>query len=287
MSMPPPGYETPQASPPPSPPPAPQGAPLSHEDAKAQTGSRPADDNVQYEFKSVQALRGRVSSAKAKWQDQGWEFVSENRGTLRTELNFRRVRPKTFGAYLLSFVAAFRGTQPKTLLAVVASGALILVAGIGIVVGTQSGGDTPNPSAAQTTASTAPPAEPTVTGITDDELLDESDTPTATPTTTPTAAPTPSAAQRRRAARLRKEAAARERARERAERRTKARARARVRARARARVERREQALQRERQRNTDQLQAGVTCDELGDSDIPVNPGAEIDADGDGVGCES
>jgi hypothetical protein len=233
-------------------------------------------------------VRGRASSAKAKWQDRGWEFVSENRGTLRTELNFRRAKPRTFGAYLLSFAATFRRSQPKTQLAVVASGALILVAGItGIFAGTQSGGDNPNPSATQTTASTAPPAEPTVTSTTADEPLDESDTRTATPTTTPTAAPTPSAAQRRRAARLREEAAARERARERAERRAKARARARARAPARARVERREQAHQRERQRNTEQLQSGVTCDELGESDIAVNPGSEIDADGDGVGCES
>jgi hypothetical protein len=131
-------------------------------------------DDVQYELKSVQAFRGREGSAKAKWQDQGWEFVSENRGTLRTELNFRRVKPKTFGAYLLSFVAAFRRLQPKTVLVLVASGALILVAGIiGVVVGTQSGGDTPNPSAAQTTASTAPTAEPTVTGTTVDELQDK------------------------------------------------------------------------------------------------------------------
>ena len=131
-------------------------------DAEAQAGSRQADDHVQHEFKSVQALRGRESSAKAKWQDQGWEFVSENRGTLRTELNFRRVKPKTFGAHLLSIVATFRRMQPKTQLVLVASCALILVAGIiGIVVGTQSGGDTPKPSAAQTTASTAPPAEPT------------------------------------------------------------------------------------------------------------------------------
>jgi hypothetical protein len=138
------------------------------------SGSRQADDDVQYEFKSLQALRGRESSAKAKWQDQGWEFVSENRGTLRTELNFRRVKPKTFGAYLLSFVAAFRRLQPKTQWVLVAPSALILVAGIiGIVVGTQSGGDTPNPRAAQTTASTAPPAEQTVTGITVDELLDK------------------------------------------------------------------------------------------------------------------
>ncbi len=134
---------------------------------------------MQYEFRSVQALRGRESSAKAKWQDQGWEFVSENRGTLRAELNFRRVKPKTFGAYLLSFVAAVRRLQPKKQLVLVASVALILVAGIiGIVVGTQSGRDTPNPSVAQTTAPTAPPptaplVEPTVTDTTVDELVDK------------------------------------------------------------------------------------------------------------------
>jgi hypothetical protein len=64
--------------------------------------------------------------------------------------------------------------QPQTPWVLVASCALILVAGIiGVVVGTQSGGDTPNPSAAQTTASTAPPAEPTVTDITVDELVDK------------------------------------------------------------------------------------------------------------------
>jgi hypothetical protein len=58
-------------------------------------------------------------------------------------------------------------------LALVASGALILVAGsIGIVAGTQSGGDTPKPSAAHTTASTAPPAETTVTDITVDDPVD-------------------------------------------------------------------------------------------------------------------
>src|SRR3954464_9368873 len=128
------------------------------------SGSRQALADGQYEFKSAQALRGRESSAKAKWQDRGWEFVSENRGKLRTELNFRRGRPKTFGAYLLSSVAAFRRLQPKTQLGLVASGAVILVAGImGIVVGTHSGGDTPISSAAQTTASPAPPAGRAVT----------------------------------------------------------------------------------------------------------------------------
>jgi hypothetical protein len=127
---------------------------------------------VQYEFKSVQALRGRESSAKAKWQDQGWEFVSENRGTLRTELNFRRVKAKTFGAHLLSSVATFRRMQPKTQLVLVAFCALVLVAGIiGIVVGTQSGGGTLSPSAEHTgsgydtpsTEATATTAEATPT----------------------------------------------------------------------------------------------------------------------------
>jgi hypothetical protein len=133
---------------------APPGYPTDEIDPSS--GNRQADDTVQHEFKSVQALRGRENSAKAKWQNQGWEFVSENRGTLRTELNFRRVKPKTLGSHLLSMVASFRGTQPKTRSVLVASCALILVAAIiGIVVGTQGGADTPNPSAAQAKAATA------------------------------------------------------------------------------------------------------------------------------------
>jgi hypothetical protein len=228
MSMPPPGHETPQASPP------------------VQNGSRQADDNVQYDFKLVKALRGRESSAKAKWQRQGWELVSENRGTLRTELNFRRAKPKMIGDYLLSIVAGLRRLQPKTKSVLVASCALILVAGsVGIAVGTQVGGDTRSPTA----ATTAPPAEPTVTRTTDNELLDD-------------AAPTETSKLRER--------------------------RAKARAKARAREKRRDRALeQEERRRNTAQLQSGVTCAEIGRTDILVIPGAEIDGDEDGVGCES
>ena len=138
---------------------APPGYPTDETDPGS--GSRQADDSVQYEFKSVQALRGRASSAKAKWQSQGWEFVSENRGKLRTELNFRRVKPKTAGAYLLSIVASVRRLRPKTQLVMVASCTLILAAGIiGMVVATQRGGDTPRPSAAQTPALTSPPPSP-------------------------------------------------------------------------------------------------------------------------------
>src|SRR4051794_38674303 len=155
MSIPPPGYEAPQASPPP--PPAPQGAPVSHQDAKAHAARRRADDNVQYELKSVQVLRGRESRAKAKWHNQGWEFVSVNRGTLRTELNFRRAKPKTLVDHLVSTAADFRRLQPKTQSVLVASCALIVVAGIiGFVFGTQSGGESPTPSSVQTAPSTGP-----------------------------------------------------------------------------------------------------------------------------------
>jgi hypothetical protein len=51
-----------------------------------------------------------------------------------------------------------------------------------------------------------------------------------------------------------------------------------------ARERRAAQALQRERERNTSQLEAGVTCDELGETNIPVIPGTEIDADSDAEG---
>src|SRR3954465_7004075 len=107
---------------------APPGYPTDETDPGS--GNRQADDTVRHEFKCVQALRGREGTAKAKWQNQGWELVSESRGKLRTELNFRRGKPKTVGAHLLSVVATFRGIQPKTRLVLVASCALILVASI-------------------------------------------------------------------------------------------------------------------------------------------------------------
>ena len=121
-----------------------------------------ADDGVQYEFKSVQAVRGTEARSMAKWQKDGWEYVDQSQGSLRTTLNFRRVKPKTFSGYLMESVTAFRGLQPKTQLALAGSAAAILVAGtIGIVVGTQAGGDSSEPSAASATRSDDPSEEPT------------------------------------------------------------------------------------------------------------------------------
>ena len=51
-----------------------------------------ADDDVQYELKSVQAIRSTEARTIAKWEKLGWEFVSQDKGTLRTEITFRRAK---------------------------------------------------------------------------------------------------------------------------------------------------------------------------------------------------
>jgi hypothetical protein len=207
---------------------APPGYPT--DDTDPGPGSRQADDHERYEFKSVQVLRARASSTTAKWQKQGWELISEDRGTLRTELHFRRAEPKALVASLQGLAAGFRRLQPKTRSAVILTGAMVLTAGImGIAGATQNERDT---------MSATSPAEPTAT---------------ATPVDTPLVDGEPSAGERR----------------------------------AEARARARRQAIRRQRQRNTALLESGVTCDELGETDILVTPGAEIDADNDGVGCES
>ena len=159
----------------------------------------------------------------------------------------------------------------------VASCTLILIASvIGIVVGTQRAGTSPTSTAAQTTspaapptappsaaqtaaadatpdtASPAPPGDSPVTGVSVDEPLDSVE---------PSEEMSKPSEPRRRA---------------------KADARAR-RAQVRARAVRREKL---ERQSNTKRL-LSMTCADIGETDIKVIPGAEIDADGDGVGCES
>ncbi|MCC3300677.1 DUF4839 domain-containing protein [Arthrobacter sp. zg-Y895] len=53
-----------------------------------------ADDNEQYELKTVRAIRGAEALTTAKWQKGGWEFVSQDKGTLRTEITLRRLKRK-------------------------------------------------------------------------------------------------------------------------------------------------------------------------------------------------
>jgi hypothetical protein len=51
-------------------------------------------DDVQYESKTVKAIRGMEARAVAKWEADGWEFVGRTSGTVSTELSFRRVQRK-------------------------------------------------------------------------------------------------------------------------------------------------------------------------------------------------
>lgn len=171
MSIPPPGYETPQASRP-SHAPLGQAAPPIDGDVTPRPASQ-QPDAASYEFKSVQALRGRVGNAKTKWQQHGWELVSERQGTARTTLTFRRVKPEPLGARILRNGATLRRIPPKTLLVALLLCALMLGAGVtGILAGPQSEGETagatPTPQAA---ASPAAPDDRPVTDITVDELL--------------------------------------------------------------------------------------------------------------------
>lgn len=116
----------------------------------------------QYETKVVQAIRGTESRSEAKWRKEGWELVSQSPGTLRTEMTFRRTKPKTFGTYLAQAYTTFRGLQPKTqqVLASVVGGLVLVLVAVGIFAATRGGDDTPGTAAMPTQAAT-PSAAPT------------------------------------------------------------------------------------------------------------------------------
>ena len=45
---------------------------------------------VKYETRSVKTVRGLEARTRAKLEQEGWEFVSQEQGTVRSELTFRR-----------------------------------------------------------------------------------------------------------------------------------------------------------------------------------------------------
>jgi hypothetical protein len=102
-----------------------------------------ADDDVRYEVKTVQAIRGTEARSIAKWEKAGWELVDQSQGTLRTALNFRRPKPKV----------------PWVLIAVAAGVVLLLAIGGGIASALQGGDDKaakPTTSASKPTVSAGP-----------------------------------------------------------------------------------------------------------------------------------
>jgi hypothetical protein len=114
-----------------------------------------AGDDVEYDFKSVKAIRSMEARTIAKWESQGWELEAQTPGTVRTDLVFRRVKPK----------ASKRGV-------LVAISGLIAVAVIGLSIGTIADG---NDDDSKSTA--PPPVTPTPS-----ESASTTDETTAVPT---------------------------------------------------------------------------------------------------------
>src|SRR4051794_8033880 len=133
---------------------------------------------VKYETRSVKTVRGLEARTIAKLEKEGWDCVSQELGTVRSELTFRRPKPAT----------------PWKLIG--AGGGLLALLVVGsIIIGAVGGGGSSNNSAealqspapsqiveteaksapAEATAKSieSPPVAPVATAITVDELLDK------------------------------------------------------------------------------------------------------------------
>ena len=75
-------------------------------------------DDVQFQTITVTSIRGLEARTIAKQEAAGWEFVSQTQGTLRSELTFRRPKPKTPWKLL-----AGAGVAAAVLVAVISIGA--------------------------------------------------------------------------------------------------------------------------------------------------------------------
>lgn len=153
-------------------------------------GSSPSAEPVEYLHQSVKVIRAREASKLAEMQNQGWELVTRSQGTIRTELTFRKVKPKTFASRVRDVVSrgysAFRQLTPATqrrVLAVV--GSVIVVLAI-VAVTSMALNDDEDPSAPVATPQTSAESS---------EVPSESPSPSATESPTPTATPTPSATE--------------------------------------------------------------------------------------------
>jgi hypothetical protein len=120
-------------------------------------------DDIKYEYKSVQAVRGMENRSIAKTQEEGgWELVGQTQGMLRTTLNFRRVKPETS---LSKAWDAFRGLAPAKQRALAVAVAVFLplaAVGIGIAAAQDKGATNAENTATQSTESATVNETPTL-----------------------------------------------------------------------------------------------------------------------------
>src|SRR5690554_3011358 len=99
-----------------------------------------ADDDVQYEIKTVTTVRGIEARSIAKWEKERWELVSQSElPLLRTKLTFRRVKAK-----------------PPWLVLGVAGGLFVVVGILATVMTLITGGEEDSPQQAASPTSVAP-----------------------------------------------------------------------------------------------------------------------------------
>lgn len=103
--------------------------------------------DVDYEYKTVQSIRGMEDRARRKWEADGWELVERGDPALAlTKLTFRRPKKRL---------------SPRVL---VAGGVLAAVAVVGLIVGAIAGGGSePTTSATPVVAATSEAATPSPT----------------------------------------------------------------------------------------------------------------------------
>ena len=95
-------------------------------------------DDVQYESKTVKAIRGMEARTVAKWTADGWELVGQTPGTMSSELSFRRVK---------------RNLSRAVIAAAAVTGVLVVVA---IMIGVITERDDPTTAAPPASATTEP-----------------------------------------------------------------------------------------------------------------------------------
>lgn len=136
-----------------------------------------ADGGVRYRLMSVKALRGTEGRSIAKWQQQGWELVSQDAATLHTTLSFRKAKPQLTMRQL-----AIAGVVVALLLGIVGVGAAFDQDGDGndvaatstptpVVTAMPEATEEPAPEASESPQPTEP-ADGPLTSTTVDALLD-------------------------------------------------------------------------------------------------------------------
>jgi len=156
--------------------------------SKESSGQAPGlipTDQAQYLTHVVKSLRGREASTKAKLQNEGWEFVSQTQGKLRTEMTFRRPKPKSVGAYLHRGWVAFRGLSTKAQRTVTAglAGLVLLVVVLSVIA--SQGGNAPAATATPSVAAVEP-SEASSPVPSHEASPTSTDEPTEDPTNDPT-----------------------------------------------------------------------------------------------------